>query len=139
MPLQKCCSNLLGSLTFLVLNTCKLLHNKNVIQFYGWILITIEHWNIVQLTSYNKILGLVVLILVATPPSTNHHFIKGIKCFFGNLKLDYDISNWSLDPILDLGFNTCNIFRFGFVVYENLQCFWILEAMTMAPILKNKI
>jgi len=94
-----------------------------VIQFYGWILITIEHWNIVQLASYNKILGLVVLILVAIPPLTNHHLIKGIK-----IDYYYDISSWSLDLILDLGFNTCNIFRFGFVMYENLQCFWILEA-----------
>jgi hypothetical protein len=65
--------------------------------------------------------------------------IKGIKKKIRNLKLDYNISNWSLNPILDLGFNTCNIFRFGFVVYENLQCFWILEAMAIAPILKNKI
>jgi hypothetical protein len=139
MPLQKCCSNLLSSLTFLVLSTCKLLQNKNVIQFYGWILITIEHWNIVQLANYNKIFGLMVLTLITIPPSTNHHLIKGIKLFFRNRKLDYDISSWSLNMKLDLGFNTCNIFIFGFVVYENLQCFWILEAMTMAFILKNKI
>jgi len=83
----------------------------------------------VQLASYNNILGLVVLILVAIPPSTNHHLIMGINFFCSEkLKFDYDISSCSLDPILDLGLNTCNIFRFGFVVYENLQCFWILEA-----------
>jgi hypothetical protein len=47
----------------------------------------------VQLASYNKIFALVVSILVAIPPSSNHHFIKGIKICFGKLKLDYDISS----------------------------------------------
>jgi hypothetical protein len=138
MPLQKCCSNLLGSLTFLDLSICKLLHIKNVIQFYGWILITIEHWNIVQLASYNNILGPIVLILVTIPPSTNHHFIKGIKILFWKtkawlwyFKLKFRSNIWFGPPYfaisLDLGF-----------VYENLQCLWILEAYDNATHFENR-
>jgi hypothetical protein len=47
MPFYKHYFGLLGSLTFEVLNACKLLHNWNVIKFYSWTLISIEHWNIV--------------------------------------------------------------------------------------------
>jgi len=115
----------LGFKNFLLLNSCKLSHNKNVIKFYSWMSIIVEHWNIVQLTSHNNILGLVVLILVVVPLSTNCSLIKGIKIFFGKLKFDYDISSQSSDFILDLDLNACNIFRFGFVAYENLQCSWI--------------
>jgi len=82
--------------------------------------IIVEHWNIVQLTSHNNILGLLPLILVVVALSTNCSLIKGIMIFFGELKFDYDISSQSSDLILDLDLNACNIFRFGFVAYENL-------------------
>jgi hypothetical protein len=89
--------------------------------------IIVKHGNIVQLTSHNNILGLLALILVVVAFSTNCTLMKGIKIFFGKLKFDYDISNQISDLILDLDPNACNIFRFGFVTYENLQHFWILE------------
>jgi hypothetical protein len=80
----------------------------------------------VQLTSHN-ILGLVALILVVVPISTNCSLIKGIKILIGELKFEYDISSQSSYLILDLDHNACNVFRFGFVSYENLQHSWILE------------
>jgi hypothetical protein len=42
---------LLGSLTSPILCPCKYLHNKNVIKFYNWTSIVIEHWNIVQVAT----------------------------------------------------------------------------------------
>jgi len=54
-------------------------------------------------------------------------FDKGIEIFFGELKFNYDSSSQSSDLILDLDPNACNIFRFGFVTYENLQHFWFLQ------------
>ncbi len=80
-----------------------------------------------QLTSHNNILGLLALILVVVAFSTNCSLIKEIKNLFGELNFDYDISSQSSDLILDLDPNACNIFRFGFVTYENLQLFWILQ------------
>jgi len=80
----------------------------------------------VQLTSHN-ILGLIALILVVVPLSTNCSLIKGIKILIGELKFDYDISSQNSYLILDLDPNACNVFRFGFVSYENLQRSWILE------------
>jgi len=61
------------------------------------------------------------------PLLTNCSLIKGIKIFFGELQFDYDISSQSSYLILDLDPNACNIFKIGFVAYENLQRFWILE------------
>ncbi len=128
MRLQKCCFNPLNSLNFLVLSSCKLSHTKNVIKFYSWMSFIIEYWKFVHLASGN-ILKLVVLIWMAIPPSTNCNLIKRIKILFWRtldwlwhfkLKSWFDtrLKPWYLKTSLDL----------QFVMYENLQCFWILEA-----------
>jgi hypothetical protein len=74
-------------------------------------LIIDENWNIVLFLNYNNILGLIVLILVVVPFSTNHKLMKGIDICFGELKLDYDISSWNLDWIFHLDLDTY-VFRF---------------------------
>jgi hypothetical protein len=93
--------------------------------------IIVKRWNIVQVTSHN-ILGLVVLMLMVVPISTNCSLIKRIKILIGELNFDYDISSQSSYLILGLDPNACNAFRFGFVSYENLQCCWILETYCSA-------
>jgi hypothetical protein len=126
---KKTYSSFPNSLNFLILNPCKLLRNKNLIKFYSWMSIIIEHWSIVHLASGNNILRLVALILMAIWPSTNRNLIKRIKILFWRTKdclWHFKLKSWfdiwfrpsylgtSLDP--------------QFVIYENLQCFWILES-----------
>jgi len=57
-------------------------------------------------------LGLVVLILVVDPSSTNRNLIKGTNNVFGEVKLDYDILTWNLDEIFELDLGTF-VFKFG--------------------------
>ncbi len=76
------------------------------------ILITCQLLLKIETLCNNNILGLIVLILLVVPSSTNRNLIKGTNNCFGEVKLDYDILTWNLDQIFELDLGTF-VFKCG--------------------------